>query len=148
MAHPVAAGQIAHHRAVQPTRGAPVYVLHAGRADLEVRVLDQTGKPLAVTPVNLSLHEQAKALLKRELRGGNGCCRVVECGKHAVQAQAAKLFNGLVVNHLDSLDMVTVLKERRARGFSGNSWLRARSRAGATRPGPPAAPLAGSPCRS
>ena len=117
MAYPVATGQIAHHSAFQSTRGAPVYVLHAGRADLEVRVLDQPGKALAVTPVNLSLHEQAQALLKGKLRGGNGRCRVVECGKYAVQAQAAQLFNGLIVNHLDSLDRVTVCE-----GVLG-SWL-------------------------
>jgi hypothetical protein len=99
VADPVAAGQCGDEVAVQAAACTPVDVLHAGAADLELGGLEQPRHALAVAPVHLALHQQRQALFEGQLLGGSLRARVGERGDHAVQAQAAQLVQGVLLQH-------------------------------------------------
>jgi len=101
VADPVAAGQGRDQVPVQAAAGAPVDVLHAGRADLEPGRLQQPRHALAVAPVELALHQQRQALIEGQRLGGVLGGGVGERGDHAVQAQAAQLVQGVLLQHGD-----------------------------------------------
>jgi hypothetical protein len=71
VADPVAAGQRGDEVAVQAAAGAPVDVLDAGAADLELGGLEQPRHALAVAPVDLALHQQRQALFEGQRLGGS-----------------------------------------------------------------------------
>ena len=66
MAQPVAAGQRGDEAAVQRAAGAPVDVLDAGRADLELGRLEQPLHAPVVAPGDLALHQQGQPLVEAQ----------------------------------------------------------------------------------
>ena len=97
VAQPVAAGQRGDEAAVQAARGAPVDVLDAGAADLELGRLEQPRQALVVAPVDLALHQQRQPLVEGQLGRGGAGGLVGQRVHHAVQAQAAQLVQGVFV---------------------------------------------------
>jgi hypothetical protein len=73
---------------------------------LSLARLEQPRHALAVAPVDLALHQQRQAVLEGQRLGGGLGGRVVERGDHTVQAQAAQLVQGVLVEHGRSVGAV------------------------------------------
>jgi len=99
MAQPIAAGQRGDEAAVQRATGAPVDVLDAGRADLELGRLEQPRHAPVVAPGDLALHQQRQPLVEAQASSGRARCLLLHGADHAVQAQAAQLIQGVFVQH-------------------------------------------------
>ena len=99
MAQPVAAGQLRDQAAVQAPAGAPVDVLDAGRAHLELGCLEQPGHAAVVAPGNLALHQQRQPVVEGQFGRGGSAGLVLQGMHHAVQAQDAQLVQGVFVEH-------------------------------------------------